>query len=161
MITLSLMVFLFSSLAFPSRHSDMVSAKIKLQHKSLTHHRNLHHLELILILGAPNPLLGNTGMYKTRQWRGLCLSFKSRCSNAGLSKTCLHHAIDFSNSRIFKPEGAKPEYPHIMLFSTQQAADVVLNRLTQEALPVFSQRTESALIQLQLSLNLYCVSCIW
>lgn len=74
-----------------------------------------------------------------------------------MSLANLHHVIDGLNFVIFQPERRQAEHPGVVLLALLQTLDVILHRLTQEALSVCLQVGQGLLIQLKLPLHLYCV----
>lgn len=71
--------------------------------------------------------------------------------------THLHGVVHHFDVGILQPERRQAEHPGVVLLALLQTADVVLHRLTQEALSVCPQVGQGFLIQLQLSLHFYCV----
>ena len=71
--------------------------------------------------------------------------------------TNLHHVIYSTNVIVLQPEWNQAEHPGVMLLTLLQTLNVILHRLTQEALSVCLKVGQGLHIQLQLPLHLCSV----
>lgn len=86
--------------------------------------------------------------------RGRRVSLSSGRTEA---ETHLHLGVDGGDVAVPQPERSQAEHPGVVFSSFLQTLDVVLHRLTQEALLVRPQVGQGLFIQLQLFLHLYGV----